>query len=119
MKKLFKPEFLNRLDDIIVFKTLTEEQIIDITGLMLGELKDRVKKNTDIKLSYGTKLKKFIFDKGYDKDFGARPLRRAIQQYVEDPLSEKILSGEIQKGDTVSISVAKEEVTFKVKKASE
>ena len=119
VKKLFKPEFLNRLDDIIVFKTLTEEQIIDITGLMLGELKDRVKKNTDIKLSYGTKLKKFIFDKGYDKDFGARPLRRAIQQYVEDPLSEKILSGEIQKGDTVSISVAKEEVTFKVKKASE
>ena len=115
VKKLFRPEFLNRLDDIIVFEPLSEKQVMDIAELMIGELKTRVKKNLDVKLSYGSRLKKFIFEKGYDKDFGARPLRRAVIQYVEDPLSEKLISGEIKKGDTISISVQNGEVSFKVK----
>ena len=115
VKKLFRPEFLNRLDDIIVFETLSEEQVMDIAELMINELKDRVKKNLGVKLSYGSRLKKFIFEKGYDKDFGARPLRRALVEHVEDPLSERILSGDIKSGDTVSISVEKGKVSFKIK----
>lgn len=115
VKELFKPEFLNRLDDIIVFRALGEEQVLEIADLMLRELKNRIFENSSIKLSYGVKLKRFISEKGFDKKFGARPLRRAIQQYIEDPLSEMLLSGEIKKGDTVSVSVPGEEIKFSVK----
>lgn len=115
VKTLFKPEFINRLDDIIVFKALGESEVLSIAGLMLKELKDRVKENTDIKITYGAKLKKFIFEKGYDKKFGARPLRRAVQQYIEDEMAEKLLSGEIKKGSTVSITVENDTVKFNVK----
>ena len=115
VKTLFKPEFINRLDDIIVFKALGDEEVLSITGLMLKELKDRVKENADIKITYGAKLKKFIFEKGYDKKFGARPLRRAVQQYIEDEMAEKLLSGEIKKGSTVSITVENDTVKFNVK----
>ena len=115
VKKLFKPEFLNRLDDTIVFKALTEEQIMEIAELMIAELKDRLMKNLGVKLSYGSRLKKFIYERGYDKDYGARPLRRAVVQYVEDPLSELLLSQDVKKGDTVSVSIEKGEVVFKVK----
>ena len=115
VKELFKPEFLNRLDDIIVFRSLGEEQVLEIADLMLKELKDRVFENSNIKLTYGVKLKRFISEKGFDKKFGARPLRRAIQQYIEDPLSEMLLSGELKKGDTVSLSVPGENIKFTVK----
>ncbi|SEQ45917.1 ATP-dependent Clp protease ATP-binding subunit ClpC [Lachnospiraceae bacterium NE2001] len=119
VKEQFKPEFINRLDDIIVFRELNEDEILSIAGLMLKELKDRVAENSDIRLTYGAKLKRYIFEKGYDKKFGARPLRRAVQTYIEDPLAEKLLSGEVQRGDTVSISVSKgaePAVTFNIKK---
>ena len=115
VKKLFKPEFLNRLDDIIVFSSLKESEVYQITDLMLKELKNRVEDSIGIKLSYGKKLKDYIFAKGYDKKFGARPLRRAIQQYVEDPMAEGILRGDYCEGDRVTVSVAKGEVTFTVK----
>jgi ATP-dependent Clp protease ATP-binding subunit ClpC len=115
VKELFKPEFINRLDDIIVFRALGEEEVLEIAGLMIKELKDRVAETAGIKLTYGAKLKRFILSKGFDKKYGARPLRRAIQQYIEDPLSEKLLGGEIAKGDTVSITVEKDAVCFKKK----
>ena len=115
VKQTFRPEFLNRLDDIIVFRALSEQQIMDIAGLMLDELKTRVRNNLGIRIRYGAKLKRFIFEKGYDKSFGARPLRRAVQEWVEDPMSEKLLAGDIRSGDSVSISVVKDEVTFTVK----
>jgi ATP-dependent Clp protease ATP-binding subunit ClpC len=84
---------------------------------MLKELKTRVKKQMDINITFGENLKNFIFDKGYDKKYGARPLKRAIQSNVEDALAEYILSGKAVSGDTVSISVHNDKVTFATKKA--
>ena len=118
VKEQFKPEFINRLDDIIVFRSLNEDEVLEISDLMLKELKSRVAETAELKLSYGMKLKRFIFEKGYDKKFGARPLRRAMQQYIEDPLAEKLLSGEISRGNTVSMTVsggAEKEIIFNVK----
>ena len=127
LKKNFRPEFLNRIDDIIVFHALNEKNVRDITGLMLHELADRVERQMEISLRFSDSVKKFIFEKGYDKKFGARPLRRAIQTHLEDGLAEAILRGEVKKGDTVNVSIhkvkgaqsdadKKEQVTFTVKK---
>ena len=115
VKNLFKPEFLNRLDDIIVFKALSENEVTQIAELMVKELKQRIEKNMNVTLSYGSRLTKFNFEKGYDNKYGARPLRRAIQEYIEDPMAELILKGEIKEGDTVSISILKDKVKFKVR----
>ena len=116
VKKLFKPEFLNRLDDIIVFSALREEEVLEIAGLMLKEFKDRVLETAGIKVSYGKKLQEYIFQKGYDKKYGARPLRRAVEQYVEDPMADGVLRGDYKEGDKITISVAKNQVTFRVRK---
>ena len=112
VRKLFKPEFLNRLDETIVFRSLTEENVKNIAGLLLNEMKTRVAKNLDMKITYGARLKEYIFKKGYDRKFGARPLKRAIQSYVEDPLSEEILAGRFVPGDSVAISVKDDAVHF-------
>jgi ATP-dependent Clp protease ATP-binding subunit ClpC len=119
VKRLFRPEFLNRLDDIIVFRSLNKDEVLRITGLQLDELKRRVKKNLEVELSFGSRIKNYICDKGYDKKFGARPIRRTIQTSVEDPLAEAILTGKVAGGDTVSVSVVKEKVQFKVKQKNE
>ena len=107
LKKTFKPEFLNRIDDIIVFHALSEANVKDITGLMLKELKNRVQTQMDIELKFTDHAKKYIFGKGYDKKYGARPLKRAIQTYVEDVLAEAMLRGDVKKGDTVTVSTKK------------
>lgn len=107
LKRTFKPEFLNRIDDIIVFRALSEANVKDITGLMLKELKNRVQTQMDIELKFTDHAKKYIFGKGYDKKYGARPLKRAIQTYVEDVLAEAILRGDVKKGDTVTVSTKK------------
>lgn len=107
LKRTFKPEFLNRIDDIIVFHALSEANVKDITGLMLKELKNRVQTQMDIELKFTDHAKKYIFGKGYDKKYGARPLKRAIQTYVEDVLAEAILRGDVKKGDTVIVSTKK------------
>ena len=112
VKKLFRPEFLNRLDDIIVFRSLTEENVKNITTLLLNELKKRAEAGLGIKLNFGAKVRDFVFKKGYDKKFGARPLRRAIQTYIEDTLSEEILAGNISRGDKVSVSVKDDKAHF-------
>ncbi len=107
LKRTFKPEFLNRIDDIIVFHALSEKNVRDIAGLMLKELKNRVQAQMDIELKFTDNMKKYIFEKGYDKKYGARPLRRAIQTYVEDELAEAILAGGVHKGEVVTVTVKK------------
>ena len=112
IKRMFKPEFLNRIDDIIVFRALSKEDVKGIAALMLKELKNRLAKQMDITLTYGDTVKNFIFEKGYDKKYGARPLKRAIQNNVEDSLAEEILSGKIQASDKVSMTVVDGKVVF-------
>ena len=104
MKKLFRPEFLNRIDEIIVFKSLTDEQIAQIVELMVADLRERmIAQNMSINLTpTATKL---IAKEGTDTTFGARPLRRAIQRLLEDPLSEQILEGKWQSGSIVDVDV--------------
>jgi ATP-dependent Clp protease ATP-binding subunit ClpC len=112
IKRMFKPEFLNRIDDIIVFRALSKEDVKEIAALMLKELKNRLAKQMDITLTYGDTVKNFIFEKGYDKKYGARPLKRAIQNNIEDSLAEEILSGKIQASDKVSMTVVDGKVVF-------
>jgi len=100
LKRAFSPEFLNRLDDVIIFNSLEREHIHQIIDISLDKLFQRI-----IELGYNVKLtdkaKDFLSDKGYDPQYGARPLNRAIQKYLEDPVAEEILKGEIQEGDTI------------------
>ena len=118
LKRAFSPEFLNRLDDLIVFNSLQREHIHKIIDITLRKLFDRI-----IQLGYNVELsdkaKDFLAEKGYDQQFGARPLNRAIQKYLEDPVAEEILKGEIEEGGTIFADYdGKGEVlTVKVKKA--
>jgi ATP-dependent Clp protease ATP-binding subunit ClpC len=112
LKTAFRPEFINRIDDIIVFKQLTQEDIGEIAGRMLKVLIKRVKDNMDITLSFEEDAVARIAQLGFDKVYGARPLRRAIQSHIEDPLSEEILEGNLQKGDTAVCKVENEAFIF-------
>lgn len=114
VKRLFKPEFLNRIDDTIVFHALSKEEVKEIADLLLRNFAARVKQQLGIELRYGETVKNYIFDKGYDKKYGARPLRRAIQNEIEDKMAEEILAGNISSGQTVRISVVKAGIKFKV-----
>ena len=113
VKKAFSPEFLNRLDDIIIFKSLERKDIEKIVDIPLTELKNRI-----LELGYivkiSTKMKSHLVDVGYDSKYGARPLNRAIQRYVEDPIAERLLDGDVNEGDTIKIGYAKEDVTVDV-----
>ncbi len=113
VKKLFRPEFLNRIDETIVFHSLNEEHMKKIVGLMCRELVDRVKTQMNIKITIRDSVKKFIVTKGTDKKYGARPLRRAIQNELEDKLAEAILNGEVKAGSEIVVSVSKDKITFK------
>ena len=116
LKRTFSPEFLNRIDDIIVFNSLNKENIFEIIDiLMKGVMKRLV--NLGFTLELAEDAKDFIADKGYDSQFGARPLHRAIQKYLEDPLAEEILNNSIKAGDTVIAELNKEEgkIKFKLK----
>lgn len=107
VKKLFRPEFLNRIDEIIVFKSLTEEEIIEIVDLMIDELRQRlIEQNMTINLT--KEASKYIAKEGTDLSFGARPLRRAIQRLVEDPLSEQILEGKWTSGSVIDVDLDEE-----------
>ena len=102
LKKAFTPEFLNRLDEQILFNSLTREDIEKIIEIELKELYNRVSQ-AGYKLKLSKKIKKFVADAGFDPQYGARPLKRAIQRYIEDPLAEKIISGEVKPGGVVSL----------------
>ena len=112
VKRLFRPEFLNRIDETIVFHALDEAHMKQIVGLMCNELTERVKKQLAIRLKIRDSVKKFIVEKGTDKKYGARPLRRAIQNELEDKLAEAILNGEVKAGTDVAVSVSKNELKF-------
>lgn len=112
VKRLFRPEFLNRIDETIVFHALNEEHMKKIVGLMCNELVERVKNQLDIKLIVRDSVKKFIVEKGTDKKYGARPLRRALQNELEDKLAEVILNGEVKSGEEVVVHISNKELKF-------
>lgn len=121
MKKLFNPEFLNRIDDIIIFHTLSEEEVSQIVGLMINRLNKNLEdKNIQIELSKDAIS--FLAKKGYDQSYGARPLRRAIQRYVEDAMAEEILKGKVIEGCNILVDLKDDKLVFmkkgKAKKAS-
>lgn len=112
LKGHFKPEFLNRIDDVIVFHTLSEEEVVEIVDLMIKRVDSQLE-DMGYSLELSLDAKKYLGAKGYDKQLGARPLRRAIQQLVEDPLSEKILWKEFNVGDTIIVEVENDELKFR------
>ena len=105
INKVFNPEFLNRLDDVIVFHPLTREHIAQIVQILVREVQKRLG-DEELALRLTAAASDFLVEHGYDEHYGARPLKRAIQKYVEDPLSEKILVGEFQRGEEVEVDVA-------------
>lgn len=108
LKKAFAPEFLNRIDDIVVFNTLEKEHINSIIDIELAKLFHRIE-DLGYKLILTEKAKNFIADKGFDKQYGARPLKRAIQKYLEDPIAEEIVNSKLVVGDTITLDAPKEE----------
>lgn len=115
VKKIFRPEFLNRIDDIIVFHTLEKEHLKKIVSLLCNGFVDRVSKQMNIKLRIRDSVKKLIVDKGTDMKYGARPLRRAMQNELEDPLADAVLSGEVKEGMSYEVGTTKEGIKFYVK----
>ena len=114
LSKKFSPEFLNRIDEIVVFNQLTTKEIEKISKIEINNFIDRLKEiDYDVKID--SKVLKFISLKGFDKEFGARPIKRAIQKHLEDPLAKKIVSGEIKKGDKIEISHIKDSESLDIK----
>ena len=105
LKNVFNPEFLNRLDDVIVFHPLTKEHIAQIVSVLLKDVRRRLAEE-DLTLRLTDAATEFLVKHGYEEQYGARPLKRAIQRYIEDPLSDKILVGEFARGDELEVDVA-------------
>ncbi|MEQ8220246.1 MAG: ATP-dependent Clp protease ATP-binding subunit [Arenibacter sp.] len=118
LKKAFAPEFLNRIDDVVVFNALEREDIHRIIDIELNKLFLRIK-DIGYDLQLTDKAKDYIAEKGFDKQYGARPLKRAIQKYIEDALAEEIVNSKLEEGDTIHMDLdeTKEELTIKIKKA--
>ena len=111
LKDIFRPEFLNRVDEIISFDSLTKEQLLQIVDLLLKNTQNALD-NKNIKLEVSEEAKRYILEKGTDLKYGARPLRRAIQKYIEDEISEMILKGEIEQYQTVEVSLEDDKLQF-------
>ena len=111
LKEVFRPEFLNRVDEIITFDSLTKEQLIQIIDLLLKNTQNALD-NKNIKLEVSDEAKRYILEKGTDIKYGARPLRRAIQRYIEDEISEMILKGELEQGKTVNVELEGDRLIF-------
>ena len=119
IKLIFRPEFLNRIDEIIVFHALDKEHMKKIVGMMCKEVSKRAEEQLDIKLTIRDSVKKHIVETGTDQKYGARPLRRAVQNQLEDKLAEAILDGEITRGSEVIASISKKEIKFVLKTTKE
>jgi ATP-dependent Clp protease ATP-binding subunit ClpC len=116
-KRVFKPEFLNRLDEITVFHSLEKSHLLRIVDLEVAKVKKRVKaKEIDIVLD--TVAHEFVIEKGYDPNYGARPMRRAVERYLEDPLAEEILRGNVKAGDRVEVTAVDGKLKFQVAEPS-
>ncbi|WP_312580079.1 ATP-dependent Clp protease ATP-binding subunit [Clostridium sp.] len=111
LKRSFRPEFLNRIDDIIVFHSLAEKDLLEIVGLMLNSVSERLKEK-EINIKFDEESKKYLAKEGFDPTYGARPLRRAITKTVEDKLSEEILRGNVKQGDSLIVTVEENELKF-------
>ncbi|MFL2623351.1 MAG: ATP-dependent Clp protease ATP-binding subunit, partial [Flavobacteriaceae bacterium] len=107
LKKTFAPEFLNRIDDVVVFNNLEKVHIDKIIDIELAKLLERISE-IGYKLKLSKKAKNFISEKGFDKQYGARPLKRALQKYVEDAIAEEIIKSNIQEGDLITMDLKKE-----------
>ena len=110
VKRIFKPEFLNRIDETIVFRALNKEDMKQIVSIMVKELQKRCKEQLSIELNVTSKAKEYIVEKAFDRKYGARPLKRKLQDEVEDVLAEEIIAGNIKAGDSVSVSVKKDAI---------
>ena len=112
VKRLFKPEFLNRIDDIIVFHPLNKEHMKEIAGIMLKAIEKRSRAQLRLTLEVTDGAKEYLIEKGYDEKYGARPLRRTIQNLLEDKLAEEILDGRVREGDTVVVDAGADGLKF-------
>lgn len=110
-KRVFKPEFLNRLDDIIVFHTLTKPDLVKIVDLEVSKVVERIR-TKDIHLQLDETAKDFLIEKGYDPAYGARPMRRAVEKYLEDPMAEELLRGNIKPGENIQVKREGEKLSF-------
>lgn len=116
VKRIFKPEFINRIDEIIVFHMLNKEQIAKIVDIMIDTVNKRTLEQMKISIELDDEAKKYIVEKGYDEKYGARPLRRTIQNEIEDNIAEKILEGKIKEGNKVKVSVKDGTLDFSLKR---
>jgi ATP-dependent Clp protease ATP-binding subunit ClpC len=110
-KRVFRPEFLNRLDDVIVFRAFTKPDLIQILSLEVTKVLERLRKK-NLKLELDDKAKDFLVEKGYDPQYGARPMRRAVERFFEDPLAEEILKGALQPGENIQVTADKDKLVF-------
>jgi ATP-dependent Clp protease ATP-binding subunit ClpC len=110
-KRVFKPEFLNRISDIVFFRPLEKNDLIKIVDLEIGKFAKRLVERK-ILLEFSDEAKQLLIDKGYDEKYGARPLRRAVEHYLEDPLAEAILRGEVKEGEPVIVTREGEKLAF-------
>ena len=113
-KKVFKPEFLNRLDDLIVFHMLEKKDLVKIVDLEISKVIDRLK-SREISVKIDNKAKDFLIEDGYDPEYGARPMRRSVEKHLEDPLAEHLLRGDVKDGDFVGVTFDKKENKLKFK----
>src|SRR6478736_2297062 len=112
-KRVFKPEFLNRLDEIIVFHSLGKPELLRIVDLEVAKVKARIKMK-EVNIDLQQSAKEFLIDKGYDPQYGARPMRRAVERFLEDPLAEELLRGNVKPGDRVEVAAADGKLSFRV-----
>lgn len=117
-KKVFRPEFLNRLDDVIVFRSLTKPDLIQILGLEIAKVVTRLK-NKNLQLELDEKAKDFLVEKGFDPQYGARPMRRSVERFLEDPLAEEILKGHLHEGEPILVTTDKDKLVFNQRAAAE
>jgi ATP-dependent Clp protease ATP-binding subunit ClpC len=110
-KRQFRPEFLNRLDDIIVFRSLTKPDLVQILDLEIRKVVERLK-GKNLQLNLDDKAKDFLVEKGYDPTYGARPMRRSVERFLEDPLAEEILKGSLHEGEPVKVTVEDNKIVF-------
>jgi len=110
-KKAFRPEFLNRLDDVIVFRTLGKPELVQILDLEVAKVLDRIRRR-NIRIELDDKAKDFLIEKGFDPQYGARPMRRAVEKYLEDPLAEEILRSHLTDGEPVMVTVDGDKLIF-------
>ncbi|MCC5788288.1 MAG: ATP-dependent Clp protease ATP-binding subunit, partial [Opitutales bacterium] len=117
-KRVFKPEFINRISEMVVFRSLEKEDLFKIVDLEIGEVSKRLK-DREIFLSFEKAAKELLIEKGFDQKYGARPLRRAVERHLEDPLAEAILRGDVKTGEPIVVDREGDHLTFEQKSPTE